>query len=400
MDVGLLNNVERQVEDVRGEAFALVSLIERSLERGDGATNPQSSGSGTAATAARQPPHLESVLESVGRNDQRVRAALDLLYVRIRELDDSEVRAVSGGAGGGAGSEDARTGISMGPSGFFEDADASRTIATKVSRDVAHSLESEHAWRKNAFVIASQLNRYYHEKLALAFPNVSVGATATATASATATATSALQGQGQGQGQPPHLPHPHQAYPAPYPHLQLPQHEPSVLDLHQQQQQEQAELSLGATLAQLSGLVSFEAESVKSRALGLSSMRRLKCRWAAGLESIIDMCPMERPQQPAPSGSPALQPEEPLSLRGLRLTWVELRRSDGRAAESALARELTVAAQQRHFQALALKGEAVAVHLLLRWVAAQLEGLPAAPVCSDFASPLRLDASAVQPALL
>jgi hypothetical protein len=165
-------------------------------------------------------------------------------------------------------------------------------------------------------------------------------------------------------------------------------------------QQQEAELSLGSTLAQLSGLVSHEVESVKSRAIGLSSMRRLKCRWAAGLDSIIDLCPMERPQHPPLPGSPALLPEEPqLSLRGLRLTWVELRRSDGSATESALARELTVAAQQCHFQALALEGEAGAVHHLLRWLAAQLEGLPAAPVCSDFASPLRLDTSVMLLAL-
>jgi len=333
----VLNSIVGHVEVARSLGIRLVSLAGQA--RG---------GDGTA--------RAEHVQEAFASQDAAVRQVLESVHTRIMAFDKSEAMAVSGDSQG-SGFDNGLFGRSSAldpatPAGFYEDAEASRTIAIKaVARDIAHTLESEVSWRKNTFYNACDVNRYFHQQLAKAFPEVPVGPE--------------RRGELESETTPP-------------------------TNSTQDVQKQLAAASLEQTLQGLRGLANFTIE----HATAGKGMKRLTCEWKVGLNTTIDFEHTKSVSQPMETTTAA--PSSPNNLKNLRTVWVQVEsrvdtsQVSAEQTELTLARDLTIKAQQWHFQLVQDLGEQHAVLELLKWFSTTFASLSATRLDSDFASPLHL----------
>jgi len=235
------------------------------------------------------------------------------------------------------------------------DAESLRTKAiNNVARDLAHSLQSEVAWHENTLRTAVHVEDYFCGKLTKTFPTLCLDAPAPKNAVAAPSASS-LSSQGGASANE---------------NTRGTRPTPPLIELHL-----------------LPGLRAHHLDM--SNGPHGQLLQCIRCEWHNGLDTSIELAP-----EPHAARSQELAQAHGGSwLAGVRVTWVEVttRSAAQKHKRSALAHELSVAAQQHHFQLVHSVGEAAAVNALLNWFAAEFQRLANANVISDFASPVHLE---------
>lgn len=311
----LLGQVACEVEAVRRESFQLLKLIESFNSRQGGVPGEKSGIAG---------------LNALKEHEQYTKGLLWSLQNNTNLLDQRELSAVSGSGSNNTSNNS----YQQQQQGYYEDADASRTIATKgVGRELAHSLYGEIAWRKASFESAKNVDSYFRRKILLQFPQVKL----------------------------------------------KPSKRSSGAGKHKSQTDENAEIQ--QLLDTFQGVVS---HSINMNEGDNGDVTEITCQWKIGLACkllLSQTTSYDRPRSRRVAWVEIYVQDHDLSSD----------KSNSHASSVSLAHELTVAAQQLLFKVSKSYSTSETVQKLLVWVDQQFFKLSHSNVRSGIASSLHLE---------
>uniref|UniRef100_A0A7S2R7X1 Uncharacterized protein n=1 Tax=Mucochytrium quahogii TaxID=96639 RepID=A0A7S2R7X1_9STRA len=338
----LLNAILGETETVRSEGVNVLDLMQRVLE----------TSTGTDAEKYKQ------LLNSFEEQELRVRSVLECIHLNICEFEKKEHIALSGEPKipNAINSNEMLPSVSK----LSIDAEAARAVATKgISRDIAHSFESEASWRKTAYSRARKAEHHLCTKTAFLFPSL-------------------RNSKGIKKGK------------------------RGTRSRNADKQPQK--LSLEETLRHLKGLKTFETvgksddmevESGENKANTPSTLSRLTCLFHNGLDLVVEFSPT----CPRPIQNTSSDRGQGINLDGLRVSWVEVSsRKMGNddikpSTTKGLVRDLSIRAQQRQFELAKQFGEYAGLCQLLEYVSAEIHNLSTAPVVKTLVSPMTIETS-------
>ncbi|GBG29286.1 Hypothetical Protein FCC1311_055082 [Hondaea fermentalgiana] len=375
-----LREVIDVTDQVRARGLNLLKLLEVANDVGprEGPGSGSGSGGGPTATPEARQAHVLGLLQE---HEKEVRTLLKTLHERVAEVEQRENK----------NKKPNQDGEELNDLDTYESSEASRSIAIKgVSRDIAHSLQNEIAWRDAASKAANEADAFFHERLATLFPDVEVGRRrrqlkkrARRRKTNAAKRQSGLQKGGKAQSLNNGIGNGTGSHPVGGTASAATESLPSLTQV----------------VKGLPGLADFHAEHGGRR---WKPLKKLTLTWRNGLRTTLHFGPARKRAEPgapsqnaAPSQVPAAHSSfsapngagaDDLYLDGVRLVWVSAdsqytfvdttRLAEANANSSAFASEMAAQAQQKHFMWLREHSEVEATHKLLRWLAARVQSGP------------------------